>query len=79
MGGLIGTILGLIFIMGFYSERAYGISIASELFLDDKGSTISSNGFHIGYIFTLFLNWISEKVGCCKPTFGSTQLYNKCL
>lgn len=59
VGGLIGTILGFIFLMNAYSERAYGVSIARELFLSDNGKPISSDGFHIGYLFSLAFMKIS--------------------
>ena len=32
VGGMIGTILGFAFVLSFFSERAYEISIASQLF-----------------------------------------------
>lgn len=37
VGGLIGTILGVMIVMNSYSEKAYGISIASQLFHTDDG------------------------------------------
>jgi hypothetical protein len=79
VGGLIGTILGFIFIMNAYSERAYGISIASQLFVTDEGTTISSDGFHIGYLVTLAWTKICEVLNCCTPGTGKTELYSKCL
>ena len=37
VGGLIGTIIGLIFILNLYTQKAYEISIAHKLFkYDDK-------------------------------------------
>ena len=35
VGGLIGTIFGLMFLLGKYNEKAYEISIAHKLFHDD--------------------------------------------
>jgi hypothetical protein len=35
VGGLVGTIIGLIFIMGPYTERAYEISLARKVMLDN--------------------------------------------
>ena len=35
VGGLVGTILGLIFIMEFYTEKAYEISLARKLIIDN--------------------------------------------
>ena len=34
VGGLIGTIIGFMFIMGKYSEKAYEISLAHKIFRD---------------------------------------------
>ena len=35
VGGLVGTIIGLIFIMELYTEKAYELSLARKLFLDN--------------------------------------------
>ena len=35
VGGLVGTVLGLIFIMQIYSEMSFGVSIASRLYKDE--------------------------------------------
>ena len=35
VGGLVGTILGLIFIMEFYTEKAYEISLAKKVMTDN--------------------------------------------
>ena len=36
VGGLVGTIIGLIFIMEFYTEKAYEVSIARKVMLDNN-------------------------------------------
>ena len=36
VGGLVGTIIGLFFIMGPYSEKAYEVSIAKKLLKKDE-------------------------------------------
>ena len=35
VGGLVGTIIGLIFIMGPYTEKTYEISLAKKVLLDN--------------------------------------------
>jgi hypothetical protein len=35
VGGLVGTIIGIIFIMGPYTEKAFEISLAKKLMLDN--------------------------------------------
>ena len=36
VGGLVGTIISLIFIMEFYTEKAYEVSIAKKVMLDNE-------------------------------------------
>ena len=36
VGGLVGTIISLIFIMEFYTEKAYEVSIARKVMLDNE-------------------------------------------
>lgn len=38
VGGLVGTIIGIFFIMSFYTEKAYEVSIAKKLLVDDDGN-----------------------------------------
>jgi hypothetical protein len=40
VGGLIGTIIGLIFMFNFYTQTAYEISISHKLFRDEEGESI---------------------------------------
>ena len=79
MGGLIGTILGFMVVLSAYSEKAYSISIGSKLFADHQGTRISSQGFHLGYLFSLFFKLITDKLGCCSNWCKKTAFYEKCL
>ena len=38
VGGLIGTIIGLMLIMEKYNEKAYEISLGKRIFRDDDGN-----------------------------------------
>ena len=49
VGGLVGTIIGIFFIMSFYTEKAYEVSIAKKLLVDNENKEISSRSFHVGY------------------------------
>ena len=70
VGGLIGTILGLIFIMSFYNEISYSISIGSKLFTYNKDEIVSSDsfnmitffGFALYYPFNFLFGWCDEWV-----------------
>ena len=75
VGGLIGTILGLIFIMGVFSEKAYTISIASSIFSDKDGESLNSSGFHMGFVFSSWAKSFTDKLGCCKEWWTKTEKY----
>ena len=79
MGGLIGTLVGFIYIMSVYSEKAYGVSMASELFTDDDGGPICSASFHPGYLVTLGCNMVSKLLCCGPPKWDRTQFDSRCL
>ena len=40
VGGLVGTIIGMIFIMGPYTEKTYEISLAKKVLLDNESKEI---------------------------------------
>ena len=79
VGGLIGTILGFIFILNVYAESAFGVSMASQLFQDEGGDKISSNDFHFGYWVSVSLYRLLEFCGCCVINWPKTETYSKCL
>jgi hypothetical protein len=65
VGGLIGTVLGFIFIMTAYNELCYYISVASKLFLLEKGKNISSDSFNLFKYFGYMLFKTFNIFGCC--------------
>ena len=77
VGGLIGTIIGLIFIMEFNTEMAYEVSIAKKLMVDNNHEEISSKSFNIFYYFSIQLKSLLSK---CKyePDWPTTNLYSEC-
>ena len=77
LGGLIGIILGFIFIMEFYTEMAYEVSIAKKIMVDNNHEEISSKSFNLFYYFSVKIRNI---LGKCKyePNWPSTNLYAEC-
>ena len=77
VGGLIGTIIGFIFIMEFYTEMAYEVSIAKKIMVDNNHEEISSKSFNILYYFSVKLKYL---LGKCKyePDWPTTNLYSEC-
>ena len=61
VGGLVGTVISLIFIMEFYTEKAYEVSIARKVLLDNNREEISSGSFNIFYYFAMILKEIFKK------------------
>jgi hypothetical protein len=49
VGGLLAAIIGLFFILGFYSETAYEVSLGRKLLLDNDKEELPSSSFNIGY------------------------------
>ena len=37
VGGLVGTMIALFFLMGFYTEKAFEVSVGKKLMVDDEG------------------------------------------
>ena len=63
IGGLVGTLIGLILFMGPYTEKAYELSLAKKVMVDNDREEIASSSFNIFY-FALtyiksFLNWMN--------------------
>ena len=74
VGGLVGTIIGLFFIMSYYTERAYEVSIAKKLLVDNDGSELESRSFHVGnYFLTVIKDYLSL-IGI-NPNWPQTQKY----
>jgi len=47
IGGLVGTLIGMIFIMGSYTEKSYEISLAREVMKDNDHEEILSDNFNL--------------------------------
>ena len=74
VGGLIGTIIGFMFIMEKYNEKAYEISLSTRLLRDDSGENIPSSHFHLGYYLLCLVKEILDFFGC-KPNWKKTQVF----
>ena len=79
VGGLVGSILALIFILSFFAEKAYGVSLASELYHDDEDKHISSSWFHIGYVLPVAIKELLRSMGCDYCEWKSTDYYMRCI
>ena len=53
VGGLIGAMVALLFIMSNFSEKAYGVSIANSVYQSDDGKPVDSNRFHFFYTLSM--------------------------
>lgn len=77
VGGLIGTIIGLIFILNSYTEMAYEISIARKLYLDKNGEEIKSADFNFLYYMGSVIIGIFETFKCaCR--WKKTKEFMEC-
>ena len=74
VGGLIGTIIGFIFIMEFYTEMAYEVSIAKKIMVDNNQEEISSKSFNLFYYFSVAIRNLLSKCNY-EPDWPSTQIY----
>jgi hypothetical protein len=77
VGGLVGIIFGLIFILNSYSELCFEISLGSRLFKYSKQEPIDSNSFN----FLVYICYIGFKacraLGCCL-NFQMMKIYDDC-
>lgn len=74
IGGLVGTLIGLIFFMGPYTEKAYELSLAKKIMTNNDKKEIPSSSFNVFY-FVLsyikhFLDWINV-----NPNWPKVQNY----
>lgn len=79
VGGIIGTIIGIIFFLNIFAEKGYSVSVASQLFVSEEGESISSSGFHIGYMPMMILRSVLSFFGCCPGKWKKTDFYQKCI
>lgn len=77
VGGLVGTVISLIFIMNFYTEKAYEVSIARKVLLDNNREEIISGSFNIFYYLAMNIKGIFKK---CRfePKWPRTDTYHEC-
>jgi len=77
VSGLVGTIIGVIFILNTYTQKAYEISISHKLFKDRDNKDIDSNSFNFFYFIAMtvkgFLNCY-----CCRWNWPKTQKFMEC-
>jgi hypothetical protein len=77
VGGLIGTIIGLIFILNIYTQTAYEISISHKLFKDSKGEQINSGSYNIFYFFLMTIKSVFNFFKC-NVNWPKTQTFIDC-
>ena len=73
VGGLISSAIAIIFIMSFYNEFSYYISIGDKLFVHDKEKYINSGSYNILLFFCHCFVKFGNMFGCCKK--GSVYNY----
>ena len=64
VGGLVGTIIGLIFIMKPYTEKSYEVSFAKKVMVDNEKKDIPSESFNIIYFFLMYIRKFFTFCGC---------------
>ena len=74
VGGLVGTIIGLIFIMGPYTEKAYEVSLAKKVMVDNEKEEIPSSSYHVGYFVMSYVKDFLDMIGI-KPEWPKVQKY----
>ena len=77
VGGLVGTIIGLIFILNNYTQKAYEISISHKLFKDGEGKDINSNSFSFFYFIAMMVKGLLNCF-CCKIKWPKTDKFMDC-
>lgn len=60
VGGLVGTIIGLIFIMGPFTEKAYELSLARKVMVTNEKEDIESQSFNVGYFLLMYVKSFLE-------------------
>ena len=64
VGGLVGTLIGLVFFMGPYTEKCFEISLAKKLMVDNNHEEIKSELFNIFGFLIMGLKKILAFIGC---------------
>jgi hypothetical protein len=55
VGGLVGTIIAFAFILSFYNEKAYEVSLARKIFLNKDREEIKSGSFNVGIYLAMVI------------------------
>ena len=76
VGGLVGTIIGLIFIMGPYTEKSYEISLAKKTMVDNDREEIPSQSFNIGYFFLMYVKRFLNSIKI-EPDWPKVQKFTE--
>jgi len=66
VGGLIGTVMGLIFIVSSYNQLCYLISLSNKLFDYDRETKIKSGDFNFVYYIAFVGYKVAKVFGCFK-------------
>jgi hypothetical protein len=74
VGGLIGTIFTLVFIVGKYTEVAYEVSLSKKVFLSNDKKELSTGTFNFLTYFKLMLKKMLNTLGC-NPDWPKIQLF----
>ena len=77
VGGLAGIILGLIIIMGPFTEKAYEISLARKILVDNKSKEIESKSFNLGYLFLMYIKPFLDFINV-NPKWTKVQKFIDC-
>lgn len=77
VGGLIGTILGLIFILHSYNELCYQLSLGGRLYRYDDEEEIGADQFNFIYYLGYLLHRIFNRLICCR-NWGKMTVFTEC-
>ena len=74
VGGLVGTIVTLVFFMGKYTEKAYEVSLCKKVLVDNESRRVPSESFNILYFFSYYAKFLLNTLGC-QPDWPQTQQF----
>jgi hypothetical protein len=74
VGGLVGTIIGLIFIMGPYTDKAFELSLAKKVLVSNERKEIPSESFNLAYFLLAYVKRFLNKIRA-KVDWPMTQIF----
>ena len=74
VGGLVGTIITLVFFMGKYTEKAYEVSICKKVLVDNERKVIPSGSFNLIWFLVYYVKWILNLLGF-QPNWPQAQQF----